>query len=455
MTPDDPTSKRLIIPGADPEPESGAPRIVLPPGVSAAREDDVPEFPRLRPLVLVPFSDGQRELILVQDPLGVIQGQPVLGIDTLVLLELFDGRTSLTDITSMMMRESKDLRVANMVRDFVGKLDRMLMLDSPRFEEAYRAQREAYHQLEIRPSVFDGRSYPADLAELRAFLDQHFSEAAALREPSGETAPAAPHAQPRAIAAPHLDPRRAGPAMALAFSELDPDAAEAPQRVVVLGTGHSLMGDLFALTRKHFDVPLGRVECDTKFVDAVAGRLGDSAYHGELAHRDEHSIEFAALYLRHRFGDRTPRIVPILCGGFHALLDEGKTPREHPEFETLIQAIRDAERSLGGRTAYVAAIDLSHVGPRFGDPQVDEAAQKEIEARDREALDAALRADADGWFQAVAAHNDSTRICGHAPLYALLRCAEPGPGALLRYERSDEPDTSFVTIASMSWPAAG
>ena len=79
----------------------------------------------------------------------------------------------------------------------------------------------------------------------------------------------------------------------------------------------------------------------------------------------------------------------------------------------------------------------------------------EIETQDREALAAALRADADGWFQAVAAHHDSTRICGHAPLYALLRCAEPGAGELLRYERSDEPDTSFVTIASMSWPAAG
>jgi AmmeMemoRadiSam system protein B len=404
--------------------------------------------------VLVPFTDGQRELLLVQDPLGVIPGQPVLGIDSLVLLELFDGRTSLTDITSMMMRESKDLRVANMVRDFVAKLDRLLMLDSPRFEEAYRELRESYRRLEIRPSVFDGRSYPADPAELRGFLDGHFAEAEKLRAARPGATPGAARRQPRAIAAPHLDPRRAGTMMALAFSEIDAAAADAPQRVVVFGTGHSLLGDLFALTRKHYDTPIGRIECDLTFVDAVAGRLGESAYHGELTHRDEHSIEFASLYLRHRFGDRTPPMVPILCGGFHALADEGKTPHDHPEFEALTQAIRDTERTLGGRTVYVAAIDLSHVGPRFGDPPSDETVHQEVEKRDREALEAAQRSDADGWYQAIAAHHDSTRICGHAPLYALLRCAEPAPGELLRYERSDEPDGSFVTIASMSWPPA-
>jgi MEMO1 family protein len=469
--PDDPTPKRLIIPGAESapaepprlivpggdatddagapagdEPPSGPRRIVLPPGVASA-EQDVPEYPRLRPLVLIPFHDAGRDLLLVQDPLGVVRGQPVLGAETYALLEMFDGTTSVTDITAALMRESKDLRIGNVVRDFVAKLDELLLLESPRFEAALQELRDAYHPLEVRQAAFDGRSYPARPDEARAFVDAHYRAL----DPPDAVAPART-APPRALLAPHLDPRRAGPAMAHAYREVDPAHAEAePLRFVVLGTGHSLFGDLFALTRKHFETPFGAVRCDTAFVDAVAKPLGAAAYRSELAHREEHSIEFQALYLAHRFGGRPITIVPVLCGGFHTLLDQNQTPRDHEEFEALIAAIRDAERALGGRTVYVAGVDFSHVGPRFGDPRVEESVHAEVEGKDRAALDAAARGDADAWFQAIAAHDDSTRICGLAPTYALLRCAEPGPGTLLRYERSDEPDTSFVSIAAMVW----
>ncbi len=454
---------KLIVPGADPEPaESTAPRILLPPGVVRESTEDLPEYPRLRPLVLMPVSDGNREVLLVSDPLGVVRGQPALGIESLAILQLLDGSVSLNDMTAALMRETKDLRIANMVRDFVARLDGLLMLDSPRFEAAYREIRDAYRQLEIRQSAFDGRSYPAEREALTAFLDAHFAEAellraaavtpAALASAPGATVSGAPLGapRPRALLAPHLDPRRAGRAIARAYLELDRAASE-PLRVVVFGTGHSLMEERFALTRKHFETPLGKIPADVAFVEAVASRLGEAAYRAEIAHRDEHSIEFQALYLRHRFGERPLTIVPILCGGFHALIEQGKTPREDPLFETLIEAVLEAEHGLGGETLYVAGADFSHVGPRFGDPPLDSRAREEIEAIDREALAAAGRGDADGWFAAIAQHEDSSRICGYAPVYAVLRCVTPAPGRLLHYEQSDEKDGSMVTVAAMAW----
>jgi AmmeMemoRadiSam system protein B len=450
---------RIIIPGADAEPSEpgSAPRIVLPPGVQRPGEaaiEDLPEYPRLRPLILMPIRDGDRELLIVTDPLGVIAGQPVMSLEALALLELLDGTVSIADLTAALMRESKDLRMANVVRDFVAELDRLLMLDSPRFEAAYREVREAWHQLEIRPAVCEGRSYPAAPAELERFLGETFEAAGRLRDTGGEPE-AASDARPRALLVPHLDPRRAGPAIARAFLELGAEQRE-PLRVVVFGTGHSLMDDLYALTRKHFETPLGQVACDTAFVDALAARLGEIAYRGELAHRDEHSIEFQALYLKHRFGGRPLKLVPILCGGFHALLDAGHTPREEPVFEALIAAVRDTAATLGGPTVYLAGVDFSHVGPRFGDPAIDERMRAEIEARDREAIAAAGTGDADAWFASIAAHQDATRICGLAPVYAMLRCADVQEGRLMRYEQSDEPDGSTVTIAAMAWdgPAA-
>jgi len=452
-TPERPTepARRIIVPGAD-EPSAGPSRIVLPPGVArpgAVATEELPEYPRLRPLILMPVQDGERELLLVTDPLGVIPGQPVLSLEALALLQLLDGSVSIADLSAALMRENKDLRMASVVRDFVAELDRLLMLDSPRFEAAYRELRAAWHQLEIRPAVCETRSYPADPAELTTFLDAHLATAAAQRDEAGEPA-AAPDARPRALMAPHLDPRRAGTTIARAYLELGAEQAQ-PLRVVVFGTGHSLMDDLYALTRKHFETPLGQVPCDTAFVDALAARLGDAAWHGELAHRDEHSIEFQALYLKHRFGRRPIRIVPILCGGFHALLDAGHTPREAPAFEALIAAVRETERSLGGPTTYVAGVDFSHVGPRFGDPAIDEGTRAEIDQRDHEAIVAARSGDADGWFASIAAHQDTTRICGFAPVYAMLRCADVKDGRLLRYEQSDEPDGSTVTIAAMAW----
>jgi hypothetical protein len=141
MSPDDPKGPprpgRIILPGSESAPHAETSRIVIPPGVSLDEPDDLPEFPRLRPLMLAPITDKGRELLIVSDPLGVIPGQPVLGIEALGLLQLLDGSVSVNDITTALMRESKDIRIGKMVRDFIRQLDDLLMLDSPKFQAAW------------------------------------------------------------------------------------------------------------------------------------------------------------------------------------------------------------------------------------------------------------------------------------------------------------------------------
>lgn len=457
------------------------PRIVLPPGVEEP-DPDLPPFPKIRPLEMVPVRDGENDYLVITDPTGVIPAPVALRLEALEMIQILDGNVSLDDLAALMARESQDIRAARFVRDFVGQLDRLLLLDSPRFQRALAEARDAYHPLEIRPAALEGISYPADPGEAEAFVAGHVEEARVLRAARAEATPdgtatyghagsdraaaSAPHAPadtpipvPRALMVPHLDPRRAGPSIALGYLELDRTEAGAstgevvprPLRIVVFGVGHSLLGEPFALTRKHFETPFGRLPCDTAFVDQVASRLGEAAYRGELAHRDEHSIEIQALYLRRAFRDRPISLVPILCGGFHELAEHERSPRDS-DFEALIEAVRATERALGGDTLYVAAVDLSHVGARFGDPAPDERTLSEIEALDRSALDAARRGDADGWYQAIAAHRDSTRICGWGATYVMLRAAEPGEGRLLRYEQSQESGGSMVSIATMAWP---
>jgi AmmeMemoRadiSam system protein B len=462
MSPDpiDPKNpRRIIVPGeerapapAEEPPAAETPRIVLPPGASLPEEpDDLPEHPRLRPLEILPVRSGDQDLILITDPQGVVRAPLALRVEVLDLLQLLDGTLSLNEISALVARESKDLRASRFVRDLIGQLDKLLLLDSPRFHAAFDELRDQYHRLEIRQAALEGVSYPGQPAEAEAFVNRHEEQARGLPATEGEATVATATREPRALMAPHLDPRRAGAAIARAYQELPREATE-PLRVIVYGVGHALFDDLYALTRKHFETPFGRLDCDLEFVDAVFSRLGSGVYRSELVHRDEHSIEFQALYLKHRFPGRPLRLVPLVCGGFHALQASGLTPHDVPELESLIATLRDVEREQGGATVHVAAVDLSHVGTRFGDPPVDERIEREVEAGDRAALEAARRGDAEAWYQAIATRQDATRVCGWAATYLMLRVAEPGEGRVLHYEQSREGDGSMVTIATMAWP---
>ena len=443
---------RLIVPGAEPEPTQ-APRIILPPGTSVETHDDLPEYPRLRPVQLIPVRDGERELLLVRDPLGIVRGEPLLGMETIAILQLLDGSTSLTDIQALVMQESKDLRIGNIVREFIAKLDDLLLLHSPKFEAALAEVQAEWHQLEVRPAVLEGVCYPNEREPLEKYLDQQFAFAATLDAESGEAVETGPDALPRALLAPHLDPRREGPVIARAYAEIGKGtASQPPLRVVVFGTGHNLGDEYVALTRKRFETPLGQVPCDTAFVDRVASALGEHAYRRELVHRDEHSIEFQVLYLQRRLGARPWVMVPILCAGFHRLLDEGRTPHDEPVIETLIRSVREAEEALGGPTLYVAGVDFSHVGPRFGDHTLNDEQREQVRNVDEQAIAAAATGDGDAWFGAIAEVDDSTRICGFAPTYCMLRAATPGAGRPLAYAESPEPDGTIVTVAAMAWP---
>ena len=411
-----------------------------------AAEEALPTHPRLRPVEIEEAREGGRTLLVLVDPSGIAPQALAIAAEAMPVLMLLDGSVALDDLVDLIVRETGDPRAGESVRTLVKELDQRLFLESPRYEAAKNAARAAYRAEPTRTAVLAGLSYPADPAELDTFLTGLEDEARKLPEV------AKAHAQPAALAAPHIDLRRGGAVMARAYQEL----GDAPSVAFVFGTGHGMLEEPFAITAKPFETPLGRVETDVETVRALEAACGPALSAEEMAHRDEHSIEFQALLLKRRFGDAPLSIVPLLCGGFHGLVRYEKKPTEEPRVETLAAAlIAEAERLVraGRRVLFVAGVDLSHVGARFGDAlDMDEPTLKDIEAKDKAAIDAALTGDAAAWFDAIAAHGDSTRICGFAPMYMMLRAARPGPGRLLAYEQSLEESASVVTYASLAWP---
>ncbi len=151
------------------------------------------------------------------------------------------------------------------------------------------------------------------------------------------------------------------------------------------------MRNLYALTKKDFDTPLGLVETDRPFVARVASRMSATPagkelnlYADELAHRQEHSIEFQAVFLQYLLGGKRPfKIVPILVGSFHEFLEQNVSPSASPEVSALVEAVRTTAAEHGGRVCYVSSGDLAHIGQRFGDPAFLDAARLEQQAARR------------------------------------------------------------------------
>src|SRR5262249_1449700 len=133
--------RRIILPGenpapkrspvrpgaADETPSAGPARIVLPPGVAREEPEDLPEYPRLRPLAIIVLREGERDMLVVSDPLGVMPAPVALRLEALDMMRILDGSLSLNDISAEVVRASKDLRAGAYVKEFVAQLDRLLM----------------------------------------------------------------------------------------------------------------------------------------------------------------------------------------------------------------------------------------------------------------------------------------------------------------------------------------
>ena len=136
------------------------------------------------------------------------------------------------------------------------------------------------------------------------------------------------------LIAPHIDFHRGGPAYAWAYRDLA-ERCDA-DLFVIFGTCHAGMADPFALTRKDYDTPFGPARVDQDVVEALATRARQDCFGSELAHRNEHSIEFQAVFLNYLYGGRRDiRIVPVLTSFAHEALARGLVPDDDPRVRTL------------------------------------------------------------------------------------------------------------------------
>ena len=401
------------------------------------------ENPKLRPIEILPFQQQGRRLLLLRDPAQVKPVAVTMSLNALPILRCLDGTNSLLDIQAAYARAGGDLLFRDDLERLLRHLDDALLLDSAHYR-AERARMEAeFREAPVRPMSHAGGAYPAEPDAFRAELERQLAVAGPPRAP----------ARPAAVVSPHIDYARGGATYAHAWAGV---ALDGYARAVILGTSHHA-GERFALTAKDHETPFGVMPADRDFIAGLERRCSFDLRAGEFAHRAEHSVELVAVLLHALAGGRELPIVPILCGSFHDCVAARRSPAEAADVAGTLGALRETIAAAPGETLVIAAADLSHMGPRFGDPEpMGPAALGSLEVDDRRSLAAAAAGDAEGFYRSIADHGDRRKVCGLPPIYALLALAPGAAGAVGDYRQCVDPDTgSVVTIAAMRFERGG
>jgi hypothetical protein len=302
-----------------------------------------------------------------------------------------------------------------MVEDLAQILDQHLFLATPAFFEAERKMREEFGASPVRPAALAGSGYaefPESLAlEIDGYL-QRFQQSGADEKVAQSSL--------IGLIAPHIDYARGQICYGITYNYL---RHQDHDLYIIMGTAHQYSRLMFHLTLKDFACPLGPAPCDREFVESLANMYGyQKSFADEILHRREHSLEYQIPFLTRL--KRLPKIVPILVGGFHHMLNSGQSPADFDEYESFAAALSTClsqRLAQGMRICFIAGVDMAHAGRHFGDSgALNPEILRRIAERDQIYLDCIMKHDAAGLFQHVAEDSDARKICGFPTMYTLL-----------------------------------
>jgi AmmeMemoRadiSam system protein B len=397
--------------------------------------------PKLRQVEVHPIQHQGQPMVLLRDPQQLSDTTIAIPRPLAPLLGMMDGTRDATGLEAVLLVRTGVRLAPGLMAKLLSDLDEAYLLDNERFAAAREEALRAYRDAPSRPVTLDGSSFPSEPEQAAAHLQSYVDGL----PPAG---PGAGDRAVRGVISPHIDYQRGGPVYAEVWRAAARAVREA-ELVIMLGTDHQGGDGALTLTRQSYATPWGVLPTDRQVVGALASALGeDAAFAEELHHRGEHSIELAAVWLHFiRAGEPVP-LVPLLCGHFASFVSGEADPAEYEPFDRLLETLQAVMTSK--RTLVVAAADLAHMGPAFGDPYgLDFIGQAQLRKADARLLEAVHGGDADAFFEQLKAEGDRRHVCGLPPIYLTLRLLRPSSGEPAGYALcpADPQGMSFVTIA--------
>ena len=400
---------------------------------------------KLRPLNPRWIEWEGRQVLQLQDPLRLSDSVLMVPQALAPLLTLLDGERDPEALrVSFLLRYGVPL-MPKQVETFIESLDQALLLDNQRYRDAMQEALSSYHSGPFRKPALAGQAYPEDPDELQTVLDDYCATAGPeSTKPSGKVT---------GLISPHIDYARGWKTYADTWQRAKV-AVEEAELVILLGTDHGGSPGSLTLTRQDYATPWGALPTDVQLVDSLAEIIGEEpAFAEEVHHIGEHSIELAAVWLHYIAGRQPKPLIPILCGANSKLVSDGGDDSENGDAGRLRDAL-DAllEIATGPRVLVVAAGDLSHVGPAFGDSvPIDLSEKARIRASDHEWLDVVCTGNSDLLAEHMQQRGDPTRICGAAPIQYMLSVLQGTRGRVVAYDQcpADEQFGSLVSVAGV------
>ena len=409
---------------------------------SAAR--DTKQCPVLRNLQFSPIKEGEEQFIVLWDPSGLSKEKLVLPLNYFFIVQHFDGEHSLQEIGALYLKRFGEFLMPDKVDQLVTDLDTKLFLEGERTESARKHAQAVYRQAPLRAAAFAGKSYEADGAKLKKQIDGFFTS-----KEGPDFKPSENKGKPiKGLVAPTYDLKQAGPIYAWAYKELQ--EAQQPEVLIIIGTANAGLENVFAVTDKDFETPLGVVRVDRTIVDRLQS-LVPEYFAEDIAHLSEHAIEFQLPFVQTNTGTSKPvTIVPILSS-FSAMSLADQSVRA--SVDRFIAALRDAITASEKTVCVIAAGELAHLGMRYGDsaPPTDFSFHRSMQY-DLEMLKFVEELKPEEFAAYIQKEKDQRRISGFSPIYSLLRLIQAEKGQVLRYDRGiTDQYNSTVTYASMAF----
>jgi AmmeMemoRadiSam system protein B len=406
------------------------------------------DYPKLRNLEFFPVREGENQSVGLRDPQGISKEILFLPPNVFYLIQFVDGRHSKNQIAGEYLKRFGELLLPNWVDRFVAELDQKLFLENERFAAAKQALADAYRAETVRPAAYAGKSYDADPGKLKVQLEEFFTSSEGPGKGPSENA----GRRIKALVTPHVELSMAGPIYAWAYKALRD--ADTPPVFVILGMARGMLDTLFAVTDKDFATPLGLVPTDREIVGLFKQHGGGLFFEEEIAHRNDHAIEFQTLFLQHVLGSQRPfTIVPVLCSFSHLHFSHPELLSQGERIAQFLTAFKQALAQSGKDVCVIVSGDLAHIGMRYGDPQppTDFQFSKTMQA-DLAMLKHAEQGDAQGLLQFIQREDDARRIGMFPALYTMLHLVDAPSGQVLRYDRATvDQYNSTVTYCAMSF----
>lgn len=406
--------------------------------------------PRLRAVEAQRVEKDGSSFFLIKDPRRLAKQAVMVRQELGPFLALADGSKTVDEIIAAVRSNVQSEITDEAARDMFQQLDALFLLEGERYEaEAARLLKE-YRSAEFRTPALEGQAYPDDPDDVLDLFEGFAPDISDEQEASGR--------ELKAVVTPHIDYQRGGDSYAELWRRAAPDLQDV-ELAVVFGTDHQGAGPRMTLTRQSYATPWNIFPTDTDLVGKLARVLdtdknvSDHPFADEYNHISEHSIELASIWLNWAVGDNAVQMLPVLCGSLGDYVQEDGTlrdasPTAHTQIADAIGLLQQVARHR--KTVFVAAADLSHVGPAFGDEEEsDDVIRREIEEHDSELMAAVIKGDHEAFLEIARREDDYSRVCGLAPVYMSLWAAGATDGQWMGYQQcaADATGNSFVSIA--------